>query len=112
MMTFEQAKAALDRMVRHELRDHAFGDTEVDWIFEGSVMACGYFSGTKASVTVYDVDRSSDFEGDEARELRKCGLTGEVSRNDETGPDVYEEGTTMPALTLKGVYEELTEPPH
>lgn len=107
-MNFQQAQEQLNKCIRHELRDHAFGDTEVDWIFEGSIMASGYFNSSHASVTLFEMDRNQNFEGLEARELRNCGASAQVSRNDETGPIQYQEGLIMPGLTLEGVRDELT----
>jgi hypothetical protein len=48
------------------------------------------------------------FRGKDAAEVRNCGKL-QVERNDETGPDEYIEGQTMPGLTLEGVRQELTD---
>lgn len=106
-MDIEEAKNLLNGAVRHELRDHAFGDAELFWELDGEEVGSGYFGSGHASVTI-STEEYHNFEGDDARELRKCGTLGDVERNDETGPNTYSEGTTMPGLTLEGVREELT----
>jgi hypothetical protein len=103
-MKVEEAAALLNACTRIELRDHAFGDTEVVWRKDGVDIAAGYFSGVSSDVTFYGKD--GDFTGPNARELRKCGNLI-VGRNDETGPDEYQEGVVMPGLTLEGVRQEL-----
>lgn len=111
-MEFEEAKEILNGCVRSELRDHAFGDTEVTWMKDGLVLADGYFSGTTQTVSVIDwgnTEKSThSFTGDEARELRECGTEGEIDRNDQMGPDTYTEGALMPGLIKEGVLTELT----
>jgi hypothetical protein len=102
-MTLDEAKRILNECVRSELRDHAFGDAEVYWEDDGEEVAFGYF-GQTSSVG----GDGWSFEGREADELRKCGRTGLIERNDETGPSMYQEGKCMPSLTLEGVREELT----
>lgn len=101
-MNIDLAKKILNAATRYELRDHAFGDTEVTWMYKGWEVGGGYFGGT-ADVWIGD----DGFSGDEARTLRNCGKTLVVERNDETGPDNYNEGVTMPGLTLDGVRREL-----
>lgn len=111
-MLFADAKALLESCERRELRDHAFGDTEVSWFKDGSEIAGGYFSGRNADVWIR-VDEDATiigFEDMEARQLRELGTVGQIFRNDETGPDTYAEGQTMPGLTLEGVRKELTDP--
>jgi hypothetical protein len=103
-MTLEEAKNILNDSVRQELRDHAFGDVEVSWIWDGIEVANGYFGGSASNVSF----AFGEFTGPEAWELRNCGTLGAVERNDETGPEAYQEGRCMPALTLAGVREELT----
>lgn len=107
-MDLAEAKKMLDGAVRHELRDHAFGDTELFWEVDKVEIAGGYFGGGSSSVYFTDTSLGG-FVGEDAQELRKCGTLGDVERNDETGPDTYSEGTTMPGLTLQGVREELTQ---
>jgi hypothetical protein len=114
-MDISEAKEKLNACERAELRDHAFGDTEVFWYKDGVLVANGYFSGTTADVwiesnhTLGDPNRVSiTFHGAESHELRKCGTEGPVSRNDETGPDDYVEGEIMPGLSKGDVYHELT----
>jgi hypothetical protein len=108
MSQFDDAVELLNKCVRSELRDHAFGDTEVSWFLDGKFVAEGYYGGGLASVSVND---GGDFNDADARELRKCGTEGQVERNDETGPEDYQEGVTMPGLTLEGVLKEITTSP-
>ena len=138
MITPDQAKKLLNVCVRLELKDHAFGDMEVTWVAvnnEGLVtheVATGYFAGRKTdgvSVSIpplkyakpWKLDGSDGsstegsgaqeivtFDGKEGRELLACGSTVLSTRNDSTGPDSYQEGQTMPGLTMEGVREELT----
>jgi hypothetical protein len=61
-----------------------------------------------ASADVIDI---GEFKNADARELRHCGTEGQVERNDETGPEDYQEGVTMPGLTLEGVLKEITTTP-
>jgi hypothetical protein len=103
-MDFEEASEILSTAVRSELRDHAFGDREINWVKEGQNIAGGYFGGNYADVWIGD----SKFSGEEARQLAAIGLRGVIERNDEVGPDTYEDGVIMPGLTLEGVREELT----
>jgi hypothetical protein len=109
-MNLEEAKELLNKYERYELRDHAFGDTEIDWINKGDQdpVAWGYFGSTGASVTVVWEDQSYEFVRQDAQDLRKCG-NEHISRNDETGPETYTEGAIMPGLTLDGVLRELSE---
>lgn len=107
-MDLEYAKTLLRGCVRSELQDHAFGDAEVSWDYNGTPLADGYFSATIQSVTVRVPDDVSVFKGEEALELRKLGEEGAIGRNDETGPDEYAEGQIMPSLTKNAVFEELT----
>lgn len=116
-MELKEAKDILNTCERQELRDHAFGDVEVFWIRECQEMqqdeevATGYFGGGSASVSVAlpgTQDQFAHFEGSEARELKACGAVGHISRNDETGPDVFVEGFIMPGLTKEAVRKELT----
>lgn len=102
-MELSEAKATLNLCVRGECRDHAFGDVEVFWTRDGEEVADGYFGGGTASVHV----QGTSFQGSEAHELRACGAEGEIGRNDETGPDEFIEGFTMPALTKEYVRHEL-----
>lgn len=112
-MDFSEAKEFLSGCVREELRDHAFGDTEVFWKKHGSHVAGGYFGGGQADVwfsSSEDEPSIDSFTGNEARELRNCGSEGHVERNDETGPDTFVEGYIMPGLTKEAVLEEITTP--
>lgn len=114
-MDIDEAKEFLNGCVRHELRDHAFGDTEVSWLKDGLIVASGYFSGTTADVWVapslppgVPIGDSTTFHGHESHELRKCGTEGAIERNDETGPDDYVEGDIQPGLSRGDVFHELT----
>jgi hypothetical protein len=107
-MNLQEAKEFLNTCVRNELRDHAFGDTEVGWTLNGAEVAAGYFGGGTADVCInYDTVNVA-FSAAEARELRDCGTIGISERNDETGPEEYQEGVVMPGMTLEGVQDELT----
>jgi len=135
-MNLTEAKTALEGTVRGELRDHAFGDREVTWFVvnkDGLVVAQaaeGYFGGGSSGVSVYttpipfekpwdfetgsgylaqlgeEAYAAAEFDGRDASELLECGSLS-VSRNDETGPDTYQDGVCMPGLTLEGVRKEL-----
>lgn len=114
-MNFDEAKELLEGCVRHELRDHAFGDTEVTWRKDGVIVAHGYFSGSSAYVTIASdlpegdpMGVSTSFHGDLSREMRNCGTEGSISRNDETGPDDFVEGDIQPGLSIGDVFTELT----
>jgi hypothetical protein len=108
-MNLEEAKTLLNGATRHELRDHAFGDMEVYWVKNGKEIACGYFGGDHAEISVFKpAADATTFDGDDARALRECGTLGMAARNDETGPNEFIEGQTVPGLTLEGVREELT----
>ncbi len=107
-MNIDAAKNILAHAVKSECRDHAFGDCEVYWEIDGKEVAAGYFGGGSRSVSVFnDTDDSGHFEGAEADELRKIFAKEEIGRNDETGPDEFVLGKTMPGLTLEGVRREL-----
>jgi len=99
---------------RHELRDHAFGDVEIQWMINGRIVAEGYFGGDAQMVSVVQTahpgqDAVKPFQGAEATTLRSLGNTGHIERNDEVGPPVFQEGVIMSGLTLAGVFKELTE---
>lgn len=107
-MNLEEAKTLLSGAVKSELRDHAFGDCEVTWWDAAKpykLIAEGYFGGAERSVS-FEQPRVS-FKDAEADELRKCFSSQKVERNDETGPDEFVVGQTMPGLTLEGVRREL-----
>jgi hypothetical protein len=107
----EMVNEILSKCMREELRDHAFGDAEVSWMYAGKQAAYGYFSSSSSHITLTcpDGEESATLRGEEARRFRYCGIEGTIERNDETGPEEYSEGTCMPALTHKGVLEELTK---
>jgi hypothetical protein len=109
-MDFEEASKVLSEAVRSESRDHAFGDREVFWTVDGEEIAGGYFGGGQADVWILDIEGAT-WKGEEARKLAELGTVGIIGRNDETGPDTYVEGQTMPALTIEGVKNELLKPP-
>ena len=90
-MTLEQAKNELKDTVRHECRDHDFGDREVYWMRGEDERASGYFSSTVDEVSVGGVG----FAGKDARALLECGVL-EVSRNNSTGPQDFVEAVMMP----------------
>lgn len=104
-MSLEDAEDLFNTATRYELRDHAFGDTEVIWVKSGVTVGTGYFG---AESTVLIELGSVTFKGSDAYRLRKCGRDVVVDRNDESGPESYTEGAIMPALTLEGVLKELT----
>lgn len=110
-MNLDEAKELLSKCTRDELRDHAFGDSEVSWVSDEFEVASGYFGGGTATVGVYEGENTTTFSGDEARELRKLGSEDNIERNDATGPDEYKEGITLPGLTLEGVLKEITTRP-
>lgn len=105
-MEYEQAAEILGKATRSELRDHAFGDREVFWTVGDVQVAGGYFGGGRADV--WFSSGEGGWSGEEARKLSELGTLGVVDRNDETGPDEYVDGKTMPGLTLEGVRKELT----
>lgn len=104
-MNLEEAKKLLDGAKRCELRDHAFGDMEVFWTVDGEGVADGYFSCSTRSVSILG---GPTFTDDDADALQDCGTLDEVWRNDNTGPETFQAGVTMPGLTKEGVFEELT----
>lgn len=78
-MTLDEAKAALAKCTRDELRDHAFSDAEVHWEDDaGFVVAYGYFGLDLAEVVI----GTAVFNADDARVLRSIGKRGVVERND------------------------------
>lgn len=109
-MDLSDARQRLVGTNRHELRDHAFGDAEVHWTIGDHVVAYGLFGGGHvAAVQIYNADDEpiATFEREDAYALREEGHLI-ATRNDETGPDEYQEGKVMPGLTKEGVYKELT----
>jgi hypothetical protein len=108
-MKLEQAKEILSRANRYELRDHAFGDTEISWVIDDKQIADGYFNGIDDYVSVrgYFPNIPTTFKNNEAHQLRDCGASVSIERNDETGPSQYQEGVIMPGLTSEGVRQEL-----
>lgn len=106
-MDLQKAMDLLNECTRSELRDHAFGDVEVTWYKGGQFVASGYFGLDESEVdiaaSIVHEREEFTFTGELADRLRNCGTLGEVDRNDETGPDAFVEGQTMPGLTLDGV---------
>ena len=88
------AKECLNLCEREELRDHAFGDREIVWTFEGQEVAGGYFGSTGQSVWINKLGQPGteigSFEGDEARELSSCGKLKALHRNDMQGDAIPE----------------------
>lgn len=107
-MNFDSAKLILEDCVRHELRDHAFGDVEITWYKGPREIATGYFGGGHASVTL---SPETTFEGEMALMLLDCGTVGHIERNDETGPEEFKLGQTKPELTKEFVRREIAKPP-
>jgi hypothetical protein len=112
MLNFQEAKDFLNRCVRSECRDHAFGDAEIFFELDGVEVAGGYVGGDPRYSIWAEEDSGYEFEEfaqEETKALLKCGSLGDVERNDSTGPDNFQEGVTMPGLTREGVRKELTE---
>lgn len=89
-MTLDEAKAFLSRYKREESHDHAFGDAEVYWTDgTGGDVATGYFGRDAEEVSIVGATPEADgtFTGDEARQLRACGLVGSITRNDSSGDE-------------------------
>lgn len=96
-MTLEDAKLFLDSYKKEELIDHAI------WVNdEHETVAGGYFS----NVSEVWID-SHSFEGEEADILRRHYLSASSVRNDETGPDEFNQGETISNLTLDSVRREI-----
>jgi len=107
-MNVDEAQVLLNGCVRSELRDHAFGDTEVTWTNGNDLIAEGYFNGEKADVFLID-PHEGIFKGSDAFILLRCGTDGVLERNDSIGPEEFVIGRTMSKLTKEGVKEELTK---
>jgi hypothetical protein len=95
----ELAQIVLSLCEREELRDHAFGDREIIWSFDGAEVAGGYLGSMGSSVWIYRytpvLSPDDDYETiasfsitDEARELVKCGKLKRIERNDMQGDDI------------------------
>lgn len=97
-MEINEAKELLDLCEREELRDHAFGDREVFWTFDGVEVAGGYFGGVSKNVWIYryfpgidfgdQCEQIASFDDDDAYELVKCGKLKHIERNDMQGNDI------------------------
>src|SRR5580765_8505534 len=109
-MDVSDSRQRLTNTIRCELRDHVFGDAEVEWFLKDgkTVVAHGYFGGESATFAFRD--GSARFDGADARALRDAGHEGSIGRNDETGPDDYVEGRLSPGVTKEGVLNELIRP--
>ena len=121
-MNIQRAIEVLSRSTRQELRDHAFGDVEIYWVdynipgeHEGGTEVGFAYIGGPGKNLIHVTDPvngdKTDFGENDFRALRNLGSSVRIDRNDETGPDRFEEGRCMPALTLEGVRAELTETP-
>ena len=108
-MDLEEAKDILDSAIRNELRDHAFGDTEVHWMRNGEEVGPGYFGGGAAEVSVLnnETNERHTFRDEAAYNLRSSGIPGKADRNDSGGPDIYVEGKIMTGLQPRAVRREL-----
>lgn len=85
-ITLERAMEQLSACVRHELRDHYFGDREIYWIDDKHVtVAEGYEGNDGVSVYIGGVT----FKAEDARQLLSCGARGDIERNDTAGPDTW-----------------------
>lgn len=105
-MTLKEAASILDQCVRNELRDHAFGDMEISWNdpTTGQEIASGYSGNGSQYVTIGE----NSFNGyEDVEELLTHGCSHNVERNDETGPDEFVRGRTMPSLTKEAILREL-----
>jgi hypothetical protein len=116
MLTFEDAKKLLSTLTRQELRDHAFGDREIYWVQPGAPagtpdVAFGYAGSGDPIVSIsYEIEKKEhtiSFHKEAALELMTLGAKVEIERNDETGPEEYQDGKVMSSFTLEGVLEEL-----
>jgi len=79
-LTIEEAVTRLSLAHRDVLRDYAFGDEEVTWIYEDRVIADGYFSLRSKHVWFKEFD-AQFFDG-EAEKLRQIGIPHRSYRND------------------------------
>lgn len=103
--TKEEVIANLGNYRKFLLKDHAFGDMEIEIETpNGDSVGDGYVGGGRASLEIEGVG----FSGSEVQQILKKIPLGGVERNDSTGPDEFELGKTMPGLTLEGVHKELT----
>jgi hypothetical protein len=108
-MDLDEAKEYLSSKSRYELRDHSFGDVEVNWSHDQVSESAGFgYFGKTSDVSIMIGDNVvAKFSGEDACALRECGTLARVERNDETGPDQFVPGQTMPGLTREGVFKEL-----
>lgn len=98
IMKVQLAKYLLELCERQELRDHAFGDREIFWTFDGIEVAGGYFSSMGKSIWIYryfpgidfadQCEQIASFGEEEAQELVQCGKLKAVERNDMQGDDI------------------------
>ena len=99
-MDTTEAQELLNLCDRQELRDHAFGDREVSWRFDGVEVAGGYFGSGHKSVWIHDYEQIvihgfdhaqfvlANFSDDEAHVLSTCGKVTMIERNDMQGDDI------------------------
>jgi len=83
-MELEAAKRLLNKSVRNEKYDDAFGDVEIYWLNEHLLLASGYFSPTQSAVWFASVDGEevlARFRNEDALALRECGEPGLISHD-------------------------------
>lgn len=87
MMPIEVARAVLASTQRSRLVDRAFGDEEVDWCRDGTVVASGYFSTKVATVSFSETSEYAPtlFRDADARQLWQLCVRSSVEYNDEGG---------------------------
>lgn len=83
-VSLDHAVLVLSIAVRDELRDYAFGDSEIGWTHGEQEVASGYVGNSGTCITVFATGRfeATVFEGKEAERLRYLGLRGQTWRND------------------------------
>lgn len=113
-IALERVQLLLSESRRTELRDHAFGDRELNWyhpIYGPIASAYSGSSGNTISVRYEEAGKIHYFESldyTETRTLFLLGTLARIERNDSTGPNKYKEGYTMPGLSSDDVLMELT----
>lgn len=92
-MPLECAKEFLAACTRNELRDDAFGDSEIFWKREDRQVACGYISRDSKSVGVEETKQfaATNFEGAEAITLEDLGQPGKFWKNDAGDPREWDD---------------------
>ncbi len=107
-MDISVANIVLNLCDRFELHNHAFGDTEITWQYEGLQIGGGFFNDRQQYVWVRMKNFIGNFLSEDADRLRRCGTLVKVSRNESVGPATYMEGLVMRGLSNDDVKEELT----